>query len=194
MARKAAIWFSWVRLRFPSRDWVSLALFLHDVRFVEGTGPDGIGFIIEIHTDNPKRCLPEIKKILGKAELIAGKEGCMSWLFDKRGVIVLPRLEQDAEILALEVGADEVTVDPADETALQFLCSADDFSSVKGELSKREISVTHSSVDYIPKSFVDVDPATLGNIQKIIELLEERPDVTRVTLNIDPARMNGEAE
>eukprot|EP00042_Codosiga_hollandica_P029219 m.159533 g.159533 ORF g.159533 m.159533 type:complete len:140 (-) comp53016_c0_seq21:247-666(-) len=110
-----------------------------DLVLLEGTGPDGIGFIIEIHTDNPKRCLPEIKKILGKAELIAGKEGCMSWLFDKRGVIVLPRLEQDAEILALEVGADEVTVDPADETALQFLCSADDFSSVKGELSVRRV-------------------------------------------------------
>jgi transcriptional/translational regulatory protein YebC/TACO1 len=64
-----------------------------DFVLLEGTGPDGIGIIVEVQTDNPKRCLPDIKKVMSKASLITGSPGCVAWMFDKRGLCSKLELE-----------------------------------------------------------------------------------------------------
>lgn len=57
----------------------------NELILLEATGPDGIGIIVEVQTDNPKNCLPDIKKVMSKASLVTGKPGCIAWMFDKRG-------------------------------------------------------------------------------------------------------------
>lgn len=152
----------------------------------EGYGPEGVALYIEAMTDNKNRTTPEIKKILSKYGGSLGETGCVAWMFEKRGVIILPTSvlpEEKMLEVALEVGAEDMEVDGG---YYSIKTSPDDFASVCEALRTRGIEPESAGVQMVPKTTVKVEsPPAAERILRLMEALEEHDDVQNVYANFD---------
>jgi len=151
----------------------------------EGYGPEGIAIYVEAVTDNKNRTTPEIRKILAKHGGNLGEAGCVSWMFEKRGVIVIPvsaMPEEKMMELTLEAGADDMEVDGA---YYSLNTSPDDFSSVCDAIKAKGITPESASVQMVPKTTVKVTGAVAERVLRLMDALEEHDDVQNAYANFD---------
>ena len=152
----------------------------------EGYGPSGVAVIVEALTDNRNRTAPEVRHLLDKYGKGLGATGCVSWSFDRKGVIVIEAEELDEDTVmmdALEAGADDMQ---ADDEVFQVYTDPDAFAAVTEALEAKGYTFLEAGVQMVPQNYVTLtDEGDIKNMEKLIDLLEENDDVQNVYHNWD---------
>jgi YebC/PmpR family DNA-binding regulatory protein len=151
----------------------------------EGYGPGGVAVLVEVMTDNKQRTVAEIRHILSKSGGNLGENGCVSWIFEKRGTIVIDKKTIDEEKLmeiALEAGADDVR-DEGDE--YMIITGMSSFEDVKKVIDKQGIAYLEAKINMIPQNEVKLDVGKAESMLKMMEKLEDNDDVSNVYANFD---------
>ena len=154
----------------------------------EGYGPGGIAIIVETLTDNKNRTAADVRSAFTKGQGNIGTPGCVSFMFDKKGQIIAAKEDNDFDpdelmMIALEAGAEDFA---EEEDAYVITTDPDDFSAVREELEKQGIVMAEADVTMIPQNYVEVtDDATMNNLQRILDLLDDSDDVQNVYTNLD---------
>ncbi|MFI3172694.1 MAG: YebC/PmpR family DNA-binding transcriptional regulator [Eubacteriales bacterium] len=154
----------------------------------EGYGPSGTAIIVEALTDNKNRTASNVRNAFTKGGGSVGSQGCVSFMFDQKGQILVSKEEYtlDADefmMLALELGADDVV---EEEDSYEVLTTPEDFSDVRLGLEEAGIPMASAEVTMIPQTWVSLtDDSDIRNIQKTFDLLDEDDDVQEVYHNWD---------
>lgn len=152
----------------------------------EGYGPNGVAVIVEGLTDNRNRTAPEIRHHFDKYGGNMGATGCVSWSFDKKGVIIIEAEDHDEETVmmeSIEAGADDFEVVGE---VFQVTTAPEEFPTVVDNLQEKGYTFLEASVSLVPQTYVALtDEKDIKNMTKMIELLEENDDVQNVYHNWD---------
>ncbi|HEY4481322.1 MAG TPA: YebC/PmpR family DNA-binding transcriptional regulator [Candidatus Brocadiaceae bacterium] len=151
----------------------------------EGYGPHGVALMIEILTDNKNRTAPEIRKIFERFGGNMGEAGCVSWMFEKKGLIIVNNSnlnEDDLMMLVLDAGAEDLQ---KIGDVFQVICSQADLGKVKKAIEGKNIKVETAEVSWISKNNIDVEDATGRKVLRLMEALEEHDDVQNVYSNFN---------
>ncbi|OPZ83769.1 MAG: putative transcriptional regulatory protein [Firmicutes bacterium ADurb.Bin419] len=153
----------------------------------EGYGPGGVAVIVEAMTDNRNRTAGDVRHYFDKFGGNLGTTGCVSFMFDKKGVILIEKdgkiNEDDLMMEALEVGAEDFT---AEEDVYEITTSPDDFSAVREALEKKGYDFVEAEVEMVPQTMTKLtDPKQIEFMDKLIEHLEDLDDVQNVYHNWD---------
>ncbi|MBR2274960.1 MAG: YebC/PmpR family DNA-binding transcriptional regulator [Lachnospiraceae bacterium] len=154
----------------------------------EGYGPNGIAIIVDALTDNKNRTAANVRSAFTKGNGSVGTQGCVSFMFDKKGQILIDKEETDMDpdelmMIALDAGADDFS---DEEDSYEILTSEDDFEAVRKALADQNIPMLSAEVTMIPQNYVTLtDEAAIKSIQKTLDLLDEDDDVQAVYHNWD---------
>lgn len=152
----------------------------------EGYGPNGVAIIIETLTDNKNRTAGEIRHILDKSGGSLGTTGCVSWMFETKGQIIIEKSEvkddEDSFIMvALEAGALDVLTD--DEDVYEILTDPNELSAVKEAFINQGMNLAEAEVQMIPKNTVEITEEIEEKVQRLLDNLEDNDDVQNVFHN-----------
>jgi YebC/PmpR family DNA-binding regulatory protein len=151
----------------------------------EGYGPGGAAIIAQVLTDNKNRTVSEIRRLFAKHGGNLGETGCVSWMFDKKGLLAVEKSQVDEEKL-LEIVLDAGAEDVRDEDDIfEIVTPPEAFEKVKERLDKEKIAVASAQVTLVPKSTVEVDEKHVEQILKLTEELEDHDDVQSVSANFN---------
>lgn len=151
----------------------------------EGYGPGGAAILIESLTDNKNRSVADIRSILNKNGGNLGENGCVSWMFEKKGYIVVNKEIVDEDLLietTIDAGADDVN---EDESNFEIITDPKIFDSVKNALDDASINYIVSEITMLPKTSVELKGKDAENIIKLMEILEDCDDVQKIYTNAD---------
>ncbi|HEX9758248.1 MAG TPA: YebC/PmpR family DNA-binding transcriptional regulator [Nitrospiria bacterium] len=151
----------------------------------EGYGPGGVAILIEIMTDNKNRTISEIRQLMGKNGGNLGEAGCVSWMFEKKGYIVVEHEKIDEDRLmgmVLEAGAEDMKTEGNQYEIFTFL---KDFEGVKGVLEKESIEMVLSEITAIPQTHIKLEGKEAEQMLRLMEALENHDDVQNVYANFD---------
>ena len=152
----------------------------------EGYGPCGVAILCEALTDNRNRTAPEVRHLLDKYGKGLGATGCVSWSFDRKGVIIIEKedLDEDTVMMdALDAGADDMQVE---EETFEVYTDPDAFGSVLAALEEKGYTFVQAAVEMVPQNYVKLENEDdIKNMEKLIDLLEDNDDVQNVWHNWD---------
>lgn len=151
----------------------------------EGYGPHGVAVYVHCLTDNKNRTASEIRNIFGKRGGSMAGAGSVSWIFEKKGLIIVPQSKASEEKLmevALQAGAEDLS--PSGEK-FEIVTDATSFETVKGALEQAKIIPESAELTYIPKSEVQLTPDKARAVLGLIEALEDHDDVQNVYANFE---------
>jgi YebC/PmpR family DNA-binding regulatory protein len=151
----------------------------------EGYGPGGVAVLCDILTDNRNRTAPEIRKLFEIAGGKLGATNCVVWMFDRKGLLVIPAAQTDEESLlelALEAGADDVR--HVDDN-FEVTCDPDAFRDVCDAVQQAGLEPEVSEITRIPKETVDLDVETARSVLKLMDALDDHDDVQKVAANFN---------
>ena len=154
----------------------------------EGYGPSGVAVIVETLTDNKNRTASNVRSAFTKGSGNIGTPGCVSFMFDKKGQIIIDKEECEMEaddlmMIALDAGAEDFS---EEEDSFEVLTAPDDFSAVREALEKEGIPMAEADVAMIPQTYVELsDEQDVKNLQRTLDLLEDDDDVQYVWHNWD---------
>ena len=152
----------------------------------EGYGPGGIAIIVDALTDNKNRTAANVRSAFTKGSGSMGTQGCVSYMFDKKGQIIVDKeeCEMDADdlmMLALDAGAEDFS---EEDDCYEIITDPDAFSAVREVLEKEGLAMAEASVTMIPQNYVDLTEETaVKNLQKTLDLLDDDDDVQSVYHN-----------
>ena len=152
----------------------------------EGYGPNGTAIIVETLTDNKNRTASNVKNAFTKGNGNVGTPGCVSFMFDKKGQIVIDKEEYEGDsdelmMQVLDAGADDFS---EEEDSYEILTSPDDFSAVRQTLEEAGIPMAVAEVTMIPQTYVALtEPKDITSIQKTLDMLDDDDDVQDVYHN-----------
>jgi YebC/PmpR family DNA-binding regulatory protein len=152
----------------------------------EGYGPGGIAVLVEAQTDNRNRTAAEVRSMFTKSGGQLAGSGAVAWQFEPRGLISVARNGLDADevaLAAIDAGADDVDTD--DEETIEIYTSPGDLAAVRQALEGGGIPVESAEATMIAKQTVELDSGKARQALRLVELLEELEDVSRVTANFD---------
>jgi YebC/PmpR family DNA-binding regulatory protein len=153
----------------------------------EGYGPGGTAILLEVLTDNRNRTSAEIRHILAKNGGNLGEAGCVSWMFTKRGYILIEKTRIDEDTLmsvALEAGAEDMRNDQKEDN-YEIITAPEDISKVKSSIEAAGITVSLAEITMLPKSYVVLDENSVEQMMRLVESLEDHDDVQNVYTNFD---------
>lgn len=154
----------------------------------EGYGPGGIAIIVDALTDNKNRTAGNVRSAFTKGSGSIGTQGCVSYMFDKKGQIIVDKEECEMEaddlmMLALDAGAEDFS---EEEDSFEIITDPDDFSAVREALEKEGVAMAEAEVTMIPQNYVALsDETSVKNLQRTLDLLDEDDDVQAVYHNWD---------
>ena len=154
----------------------------------EGYGPGGTAIIVETLTDNRNRTATNVKHAFTKGNGNVGTPGCVSFMFDQKGQIVIDKEEYDGDsdelmMAALDAGAEDFV---EEEDSFEILTAPEDFGMVHQSLEEAGIPMAAAEVTMIPQTYVELtDDKDIASIQKTLDMLEEDDDVQNVYHNWD---------
>jgi len=158
----------------------------YEVVTYEGYGPNGTAVIVEALTDNKNRTAGNVRNAFTKGNGNVGAQGCVSFMFDKKGQIIIDKEECDMKsddlmMLALDAGAEDFA---EEEDSFEVLTNPDDFSVVRESLEKAGIPMAQADITMIPQTWVDLtDDNDVKMMNRILDLLDEDDDVQEVYHN-----------
>lgn len=147
----------------------------------EGYGPGGVAVLVEALTDNKNRTVSELRHLFSKFGGNLGENGCVAWMFDRRGYFVFDpdsMSEEEFMELALELGVDDIATDDAYE----MFTAAEDYNRVRDELDEREVHAEVRQLAMIPQTTVEPGDHA-GSVLKLVDALEDHDDVQHVWTN-----------
>ncbi len=154
----------------------------------EGYGPNGTAIIVETLTDNRNRTATNVKNAFTKGKGSVGTPGCVSFMFDKKGQIIVDKEEYEGDadelmMIALDAGAEDLV---EEEDSFEILTDPDDFSDVRQALEEAGVAMVNAEVTMIPQTYVTLtSDEDLKNINKTLDLLDDDDDVQNVYHNWD---------
>lgn len=152
----------------------------------EGYGVCGSAVIVYALTDNKNRTASDVRHIFDKFGGSLGSNGCVSYLFNKKGVIYVQRgtgiSDDDMMMTALDAGAEDIAIE---DEVFEIYTTPEDFDSVKENLERIGVAIADSSVDLIPTNYVDLTPDKQATFQRMIDALEDSDDVQEVYHNVN---------
>jgi YebC/PmpR family DNA-binding regulatory protein len=157
----------------------------YDEFLYEGYGPGGAAVLIEVMTDNKNRTTAEIRHIFSKSSGNLGEAGCVAWMFEKKGYIVVEKGAVDEEQLmevALDAGADDIK---EDEKEFEVVTDPGAFEGVKQALDKAGIQYVLAEVTMHPQSVVQLEGKNAEQMLRLMEQLEDHDDIQQVYANFD---------
>lgn len=152
----------------------------------EGYGPSGVAIIVDALTDNKNRTAANVRSAFTKGHGNVGTPGCVSFMFQEKGQIIVDREECDKDPdemmeIALDAGAEDFK---EEEDSYEILTAPEDFSTVRETLEKQGIPMVEADINKIPDTYVDLtDEEDIKNLRKTLDLLEEDDDVQNVYHN-----------
>lgn len=150
----------------------------------EGYSSGGVAVIVEILTDNRNRTASDVRHIFDKCGGSLGSAGCVGWMFERKGLIVVEKDavkdEDTIMLLSIEAGADDFT---AVEDAYEIVCSPNDFSAVREALEKNGLTFISADIERIPQNTVSISSEAAEKLDRLIEMLEDHDDVQNVFHN-----------
>ncbi len=151
----------------------------------EGYGPGGVAVIVEVLTDNRNRTVSEIRNIFGKGGGNMGEAGCVSWMFHKKGYIVVSQAKADEDklmTLALDAGAEDMQTE---DDNFVVTTPPNDFEKVKKSIEDAGIAMEVSEITMVPQTYVKLDGKEAQQMLRLVENLEDNDDVQNVYANFD---------
>jgi len=151
----------------------------------EGYGPGGVAVIIESMTDNRNRTVSEIRNIFSKAGSNMGEAGCVSWMFHKKGYLVVNSTKANEDqlmTLALDAGAEDMQVE---EGTFVITTALSDFEKVKKALEDAAVPLDLAEITMIPQTYVKLDGKEAQQMLRLVDTLEDNDDVQNVYANFD---------
>ena len=154
----------------------------------EGYGPNGIAIIVDALTDNKNRTAANVRSAFTKGQGSIGTQGCVSFMFDKKGQIIIDKEECDMDadelmMLALDAGAEDFA---EEDDSFEVITDPDAFADVESALKENGIVMASAEVTMIPQNYVSLtDETAVKNLQKTLDLLDEDDDVQAVYHNWD---------
>jgi len=152
----------------------------------EGYGPGGVAVLVEAQTDNRNRTAAEVRSIFTKAGGQLAGSGAVAWQFEPRGLIAVPRSGVDADEVALAaIDAGAADVDTDDAETIEIYTEPADLEAVRRALEATGVEVDAAESTMVAKQTVELDAAKARQALRLVELLEDLDDVSRVTANFD---------
>ena len=154
----------------------------------EGYGPNGIAIIVEALTDNKNRTAANVRSAFTKGNGSIGTQGCVSFMFDEKGQIIIDKEEcelsaDDLMMIALDAGAEDFS---EEEDSYEILTVPDDFDAVYKALEEKKITMASAEVTMIPQNYVELtDETAIKNLNRTLDMLDEDDDVQAVYHNWD---------
>ena len=151
----------------------------------EGYGPNGVAVIVNANTDNRNRTAADVRHVFDKAGGNLGTTGCVSYMFDKKGVIIIEKAstnmdEEELMMLALEAGTEDFN---SPEEVYEIITKPSDFTTVREKLEEVGLSFLEAEVQMVPTTTVVLDEAGQEKMERLIEKLEDLDDVMNVYHN-----------
>ena len=151
----------------------------------EGYGPNGVAVIVEASTDNKNRTAADVRHVFDKAGGNLGTTGCVSYLFNKKGVIVIEKAstgmgEEDLMMLALDAGAEDFD---SEGEIYEITTEPGDFSAVREKLEEAGLTFLEAEVQMVPTTTVELDEKGQEKMERLIDRLDELDDVMNVYHN-----------
>ncbi|SNS35871.1 DNA-binding regulatory protein, YebC/PmpR family [Anaerovirgula multivorans] len=150
----------------------------------EGYGPSGVAVIVEALTDNRNRTAGEVRHAFDKNGGNLGTTGCVSFMFDRKGQIIIEKNdsinEETLMLAALDAGAEDFT---AEEDAYEIITMPEDFPTVKDNLLAEGYQFIQADIMYIPQTETELQEADIKKMEKLIDMLEDNDDVQEVHHN-----------
>ncbi len=158
----------------------------YDEVIYEGYGPNGVAVIVEALTDNRNRTASEIRHIFDRSGGSLGATGCVAWMFDRKGVIIVENnddLDEEALIMdALEAGAEDV--EDSDEI-IEIFTDPSSFSSVRDALEEGGYKFLSAGVEMVAQNTVKLSQEEAASVEAMIEKLEDNDDAQNVFHNLE---------
>lgn len=151
----------------------------------EGYGPGGVAIMVELLTDNRNRVVGELRSIFGRHGGNLGASNSVAWLFDRKGVIIVPRkgvLEDKVLEAALEAGAEDMQTD---ESSYEIRTDPGELDAVKQALDAKSISYDSAEVTMVPQTRVTLQEKEAQQLLRLLDALEDQDDVQQVYANFD---------
>ena len=151
----------------------------------EGYGPGGVAFLVQVLTDNRNRTVSDIRRMFNKHGGNLGETGCVAWMFDSKGLIVVSKeaVEEEALLgLVLEAGAEDVT---ESDDVFEIITRPEDFVAVRETLENGKVPVLSAEVAMIPKNTTKLGEREAEQTLSLTEDLEDHDDVQSVAANFD---------
>jgi YebC/PmpR family DNA-binding regulatory protein len=151
----------------------------------EGYGPGGAAVLVESLTDNKNRTVADIRSIFGKNGGNLGENGCVAWMFDKKGYIAVESKSVDEDVLmeaALDAGAEDIK---EDNSNYEIITAPADFEAVKDAIDKASIPYIDAEVTMLPQTTANLAGREAEQMVRLMEMLEDCDDVQKVYTNAD---------
>jgi YebC/PmpR family DNA-binding regulatory protein len=151
----------------------------------EGYGPGGAAVLVESLTDNKNRTVADVRHIFSKNGGNLGENGCVSWMFKKKGYLVIERSRAKEETLmeaALEAGAEDIQ---EDESNFEVICEPDDFETVKAAIDAAGIPCIAAEITMLPDTTTNLVGKEAEQMFRLMEMLDDCDDVQKVYTNAD---------
>ena len=159
----------------------------------EGYGPSGVAIIVDTLTDNKNRTASNVRNAFTKGQGSIGTQGCVSFMFDQKGQIIIDKEELEDEcgemdadelmMTALDAGAEDFN---EEEDSFEIITAPDDFSAVREALEKAGIPFVEAQIAMIPQTYVELtDDQAIKDLHRTLDLLDDDDDVTDVWTNWD---------
>jgi len=150
---------------------------------MEGYGPGGVAILAEVLTDNRNRAAGDIRFAFQKGNGNLGTQGCVGYLFQRKGVIFVNSLDEEAVMMAaLDAGAEDFTAEPE---GIEIITGPDEFEAVVNALEEAELEVTNSDVLLIPDNRVAVQGKEAKALIRLIDLLDDCDDIQKIHHNAE---------
>ncbi len=152
----------------------------------EGYGPNGVAIIVDVLTDNRNRTASEIRYIFDRNEGSLGATGCVAWMFDRKGLIVIENNdtidEDDLMMSAIEAGAEDVS---EESEAFEIYTSPTEYSEVLSALEEAGYSFASADIEMIPQNTVQLNEEQAQTVMNLIDMMEDNDDVQNIYHNAE---------
>ena len=158
---------------------------VYEEKSYEGYGPGGVAILIDTLTDNTNRTTSDVRHLLTKYQGNLGETGCVSWMFEKKGLIAVKKTDCEEERLmdiVLDAGAEDMT---SEEDVYEIISPPEQFMTVKEALDSNQIATVSAEIAMLPKTSVKVEGKQLEQVLKLLEALDDSDDVQQVHSNFD---------
>lgn len=154
----------------------------------EGYGPAGIAILVDTLTDNRTRTVSDVRTIFNKTGGNMGNAGCVSYMFETRGQIIVDAGKADEDAImeaALNAGADDVEAPEGEDDVWTILTGPESFQQVKDELESASIEITSAELAMLPTNTIEIRGEDVRKLLNIVDTLEDNDDVQKVYTNAD---------
>ncbi|GAK57237.1 UPF0082 protein SYNAS_07390 [Candidatus Vecturithrix granuli] len=151
----------------------------------EGYGPAGVAIMVDVMTDNKNRTVAEIRHVMSRNGGNLGANGCVAWMFHKKGVITVEGEDLDEDELleiALEAGADDMK---NEDGVFEIITNPSAFEDVRSVLEEKGIPMTSAALTMVPENTVKVEEKEAAKVLRLMDALENHDDVQNVYANFD---------